>query len=182
MSVRCELQPRAAHPGPVTGKMVKRRCRRHRPGLRESGPFVVSGAEAAAWQDGTEGLEGSPDARARAQAQPGRADEAGEEPALDDGRAAGADRDGLRRHRGGGSRPAQVVGPLPRQAEDRDLHAADQAARRADHARAAARDRRALERARPRRRRADDPPDDPAPLPRAHAPCRRSSTASATSA
>ena len=42
--------------------------------------------------------------------------------------------------------------------------------------------RRALERARPRRRRADDPPDDPAPLPRARLAARPSSTASATSA
>ncbi len=38
---------------------------------------------------------------------------------------------------------------------------------RPDHTGAAAHDRRALERARPRRRRADDAPDDPAPLPRA---------------
>ena len=119
--------------------------------------------------DGTR-AEGGANARARAQAQPGRAAEAREEPARDARRAAGTDRDRVCRHRGGRPRPPQVVGRLPRQAEDRDVHAPDQAAGRADHARAVARDRRALERARPRRRRADDPADDPAALPRARLP------------
>ena len=60
---------------------------------------------------------------------PGRADQARQEPARDPRRAAGADRGRLRARRRGGHRAAQVVGPLPRQAEDRDVHAPDQAAR-----------------------------------------------------
>ena len=51
---------------------------------------------------------------------------------------------GLRGGAGGGHRPPPVVGPLPRQAEDRALHAADQAAERAPAAGEAARDRRGL--------------------------------------
>ena len=68
---------------------------------------------------------------ARPQAQPGRAPEAGEGAARDPRRAAGADRAGLRERRRGGHRPPAVVGPLPRQAEDRDVHAAHQGAGRA---------------------------------------------------
>ncbi len=68
---------------------------------------------------------------ARAQAQPGRAAEAREGAARDPRRAAGADRRRLRERRRGGRRPAAVVGPLPRQAEDRDVHAPGQGAGRA---------------------------------------------------
>ena len=68
---------------------------------------------------------------ARPQAQPGRAAEAREGAARDPRRAARADRAGLRERRRGGHRPAPVVGPLPRQAEDRDVHAPRQGARRA---------------------------------------------------
>ena len=74
---------------------------------------------------------GAADARARPQAELRRAPQAREEPARDARRAPGADRGGLRGHPGGGHRPAQVVGPLPRQAEGRDVHAADQASGRA---------------------------------------------------
>ena len=74
---------------------------------------------------------------------------------------------------GGGHRPPPVVGPLPRQAEDRDVHAARQAPERAPDAGEAARDRRGLEHVRARRRRARDAPEHPAPLARARAPARR---------
>ena len=67
---------------------------------------------------------------ARPQAQPGRAPEAREGAARDPRRAAGADRGGLRERRRGGRRPAPVVGPLPRQAEDRHVHAPREGARR----------------------------------------------------
>ena len=87
------------------------------------------------------------------------------------GRAPGADRGRLRGGPGGGHRPPPVVGPLPRQAEDRHVHAADQAPERAPDAREAARDRRDLEPLRPRRRRALDAPERPAPLARARARC-----------
>ena len=50
-----------------------------------------------------------------------------EEPARDARRAADPDRNGVRGHSRGRHRAAQVVGPLPRQAEDRDVHAPDQA-------------------------------------------------------
>ena len=150
--------------------MAKRRCRRHRPGLRVSGPAVVSGdEEEPGWRRRRDGERGA-DARARPQAQPGRAAEAREEPARDARRAAGADRDRVRRHRGGRHRPPQVVGPVPRQAEDRHVHAADQDARAGESRPSSCADRRALERARARRRRADDAPDDPAPLPAARLP------------
>ena len=59
-----------------------------------------------------------------------------------------------------------MVGALPRQAEDRDVHAAREDPGRDRLARAAARDRRDLERPRPRRGRADDAAERPAPLPR----------------
>ena len=61
-------------------------------------------------------------------------------------RAPRADRRRLRARGRGGHRPAEVVGPLPRQAEGRDVHAADQAPRRPADAGAAPRDRRDLER------------------------------------
>ena len=63
---------------------------------------------------------------ARPQAQPGRAAQAREGAARDPRRAAGADRARLRERRRGGRRPPPVVGPLPRQAEDRHVHAARQ--------------------------------------------------------
>ncbi len=71
-----------------------------------------------------------------------------------------------------------MVGPLPRQAEDRHVHAARQAAERAPDAGEAARDRRGLEPLRPRRRRACDAPEHPAPLARARARCPTSSRTS----
>ena len=108
-----------------------------------------------------------PDLGHRLRAQLGRADEARQAAARDPRRAAGADRGRLRADAGGGYRPAPVVGPLPRQAEDRDVHAAREAPERDPHARRAARDRRGLEQLRPRRRRADDAPEHPAPLARA---------------
>ena len=73
---------------------------------------------------------------ARPQAQPGRAPQAREGAARDPRRAARADRRRLRERRRGGRRPAPVVGPLPRQAEDRDVHAPRQGAGRAALARA----------------------------------------------
>src|SRR2546425_4766843 len=94
--------------------------------------------------------EGSPDARTRPEAELGRAAEARQEPARDPRRAARADRLRLRAGRRGGHRPAEVMGPLPRQAEDRDVHAAREDRRRRGHARAAPSDRRDLERARSR--------------------------------
>ena len=125
---------------------------------------------------------GAADARARPQAELRRAPQAREEPARDARRAAVADRGGLRGHPGGGHRPAQVVGPLPRQAEGRHVHAPDQAPGRAHRAAPAARRRRALRRARLRRGRAQHAADDPAPLPpargaagRLRAPRRRRS-------
>ena len=96
-----------------------------------------------------------------------------EEPARHPRRAARADRGRLRARGRGGHRPPQVVGPLPRQAEDRHVHAPRQAAGRRRRAGAAARDRRDLERVRPRRRRADDAAERPAPLARAREPARR---------
>ena len=60
-----------------------------------------------------------------------------------------------------------MVGALPRQAEDRDVHAPDQAARRPGDTRAAAGRRRALTAVRKERGRALDAADDSAPLPRA---------------
>ena len=67
---------------------------------------------------------------ARPQAEPRRAPEAGEGAARHPRRAAGADRGRLRERRRGGRRPPPVVGPLPRQAEDRDVHAAREGAGR----------------------------------------------------
>ena len=58
----------------------------------------------------------------------------------------------LRGGAGGGHRPPPVVGPLPRQAEDRHVHAARQDPGGVAHAGGAARDRRGREPLRPRRR------------------------------
>ena len=66
-----------------------------------------------------------------------------------------------------------MVGPVPRQAEDRDVHAARQAAGRTPDAGEAARDRRGLEPLRQGRRRARDAAEHPAPLARARAASRR---------
>ncbi len=113
------------------------------------------------------GREGAADARARAQAQLGRADQAREGPARDARRASRPDRRRLRAGARGGPRPPEVVGALPRQAEDRDVHAPDQAARGPGDSRAAGGGRRALTAVREGVGRALDPADDPAPLPRA---------------
>ena len=80
---------------------------------------------------------------------------------------------GLRERRRGGHRPPPVVGPVPRQAEDRHVHAARQAAGRAPDAGEASRDRRGLEPLRQGRRRAVDAAEHPAPLARARAASRR---------
>ncbi len=104
---------------------------------------------------------------ARAQAQPRRAAEAREGAARHPRRAAGPDRRRLRGGRRGGRRPPPVVGPLPRQAEDRHVHAARQGAGGEALAEGAARDRRDVEPLRPRRRRALDAAEHPAPLARA---------------
>src|SRR5262249_2685182 len=108
--------------------------------------------------DGSAGqTERNPQARrdvgARPQAEARRALEEGEEPARDARRAAGADRGRLRARPGGGPGPPEVVGALPRQAEGGDVHAPDQARRRARVAGRPAGDRRDLEPLRPRRRR-----------------------------
>ena len=66
-----------------------------------------------------------------------------------------------------------MVGPLPRQAEDRDVHAAGQDPRRDHLARAAARDRRDLEPSRARRRRALDAAERAAAFHRARRVARR---------
>ena len=66
-----------------------------------------------------------------------------------------------------------MVGPLPRQAEGRDVHAADQAARGPRERRAVAHDRRAVGRARVGRGRAQHAADDPAPPPPAAGAARR---------
>ena len=148
-----------------------------RRGLRnESGAFAVSGGRGEEEGQVTHergarrtqiGREGTAHARARAQAQLRRADQAREGPARHARRAPGADRRGLRVGTRGGPRPAQVVGALPRQAEDRDVHAPDQAARGPGDSRAAAGRRRALPSVREDRGRALDAADDSAPLPRA---------------
>ena len=83
----------------------------------------------------------APHARARPEAERRRAAEAREEPARDARRASRADRHRLRGRPRGGHRPPQVVGPLPRQAEGRHLHAPHQARRGPADAGAAARDR-----------------------------------------
>ena len=85
----------------------------------------------------------------RLQAQPRRAHQARQGAARHPRRAPGADRRGLRGGARGGHRAAPVVGPLPRQAEDRHVHAARQAAGRLRRAGQAARDRRGLESLRP---------------------------------
>ena len=85
----------------------------------------------------------------------------------------GADRRRLRGRRRGGHRAPPVVGPLPRQAEDRHVHAARQAPGRRSSAARAARDRRGLEPLRQGRRRALDAAERPAPLPRAREAARR---------
>ena len=69
----------------------------------------------------------TPLARACPEAELDGALEARETTARHHRRAAAADRDGLRGHPRGGHRPAQVVGPVPRQAEGRNVHAPDQA-------------------------------------------------------
>ena len=80
---------------------------------------------------------------------------------------------GYERDAGGGHRPPPVVGPLPRQAEDRHLHAAREDPERDPRAGEAARDRRGLEPLRPRRRGADDAAVHPASLARARGAPRR---------
>ena len=72
---------------------------------------------------------------------------------------------GLRERRRGGHRPPPVVGPLPRQAEDRDVHAPRQGPGRPAVGRRAAHDRRGLEPLRQGRRRALDTAEHPAALP-----------------
>src|SRR5439155_20366747 len=67
--------------------------------------------------------EGARDLGARAQAEPSRAAEAGEGAARDSRRIAGPYRHGLGERSRGRRRPPPMVGPLPRQAEGRDLHA-----------------------------------------------------------
>ena len=104
---------------------------------------------------------------ARPQAEPGRAHQAGEGAARHPRRAARADRGRLRERRRGGHRPPAVVGPLPRQAQDRDVHAPRSRSRRACCRRRAARDRRGLEPLRQGRRRALDAAVHPAALARA---------------
>ena len=80
---------------------------------------------------------------------------------------------GLRERRRGGHRPPAVVGPLPRQAEDRHVHAAREGAGGPALAARAARDRRGLEPLRQGRRRALDAPEHPAALARAREAARR---------
>ncbi len=110
---------------------------------------------------------------ARLQAQPGRADQARQGAARHSRRAARADRAGLRGRRRGRHGPPAVVGPLPRQAEDRHVHAADQGAGGADLPRRPARGRRGVEPLRQGRRRALHPPEHPAALARPDEAARR---------
>ena len=70
----------------------------------------------------------------RLRAQLRRADQARQAAARDPRGAAGAHRRRVRADAGGGHRPAPVVGPLPRQAEDRDVHAAREDPERDPHA------------------------------------------------
>ncbi len=97
----------------------------------------------------------------RLQAQPRRAHQARQGPARHPRRAAGADRRRLRGGARGGHRAPPVVGAVPRQAQDRHVHAAREAARRLRRARQAARDRRGLESLRPRCRGARDTTERP---------------------
>ena len=144
-------------------------CPRCRPAQR---PFRAS-PDSPAHERRREAREASRRLGARPQAQPGRAPEEGEGAARDPRRAAGADRRGLRERGRGGHRPPPVVGPLPRQAEDRDVHAPREGAGREALAARAARDRRGLEPLRQGRRRALDAAEHPAALARAREAARR---------
>ena len=148
-----------------TARAMVPRCRPARRPFARPGALTMSAAR--------EAREAARRLGARAQAQPGRAPEAGEGAARDPRRAAGADRRRLRERRRGGRRPAPVVGPLPRQAEDRHVHAPREGAGRAALAARAARDRRGLEPLRQGRRRALDAAEHPAALARAREAARR---------